>query len=310
VRDHHTTFVVESGASAFLYVIGGTDNWTTTHDDVQRTRLHDDGTLDAFERVGTLPGRRAGHATAVVGKTVVVIGGSDGHSPKRETYVVRIGPDGALGPFVSGPLLPQGTMHLACVARAPWVYCTGGLSASTGKSSALSLRARVGDDGTLSAFETQAPLDPTRSHHMTWIHRNWLYVGGGLIGSPMDGGGEDRKDILRAPLDDDGNLGAWEPAGEFPQPLSVSAAQLFDDAVYFFGGYNGANSNHKYSAEILRGIFAADGTIDGFDTLPAKLRVARAHVHQTPTWGRFIYSVGGKIDSEDSIGAVEVGTFE
>src|SRR5262249_39904955 len=71
VRDHHVTVIVGS----FLYVIGGTDAWTTIHDDVLRAHIGEDGSLGAFEHIGTLPEPRAGHAAVVVGQHFVISGG-------------------------------------------------------------------------------------------------------------------------------------------------------------------------------------------------------------------------------------------
>lgn len=47
-RDHHTTMVIETASSPWLYVIGGTDAWSVMHNDVQRARIGKDGKLGAF----------------------------------------------------------------------------------------------------------------------------------------------------------------------------------------------------------------------------------------------------------------------
>src|SRR5438067_2152208 len=55
-RDHHGTFVVEAGGQAFLYVIGGTDHFTSfLLDDVERAPIAADGTLGNLSQVGKLP---------------------------------------------------------------------------------------------------------------------------------------------------------------------------------------------------------------------------------------------------------------
>ena len=42
-----------------------------------------------------------------------------------------------------------------------------------------------------------------------------------------------------------------------------------------------------------------------------KLSVKRGHVHQTPTYKNFIYSIGGRgNDGLKSIGTIDVGTFD
>jgi hypothetical protein len=308
IRDHHATTVIETTTGPYLYVFGGTDDWRVLHDDAQRARIADDGTLGAFENAGKLPSPRAGHCMVKVKDRlllaggIVPAGGSMGVS--ASSVLVRIGADGKVSDSVPGPDLPRGVMHLSCEVQGDYVYALGGRGTNS-KSTTLSARAHINADGTLGAFEAQTPLSPDRSHHASFIREKRLYVMGGLTGDPT-GTYTDRSDVVMADIGDDGALGAWTPAGKLPTALGVSSAALYKDAVYTVGGLEGDGFTDK----IRRATFADDGTLSAFATLPNKLPAARGHVHQTPIWKTFMFSVGGKDDTQASLGTVDIGRFE
>jgi len=308
IRDHHTTAVIETAAGPYLYVFGGTDNWKTLHNDVQRARIHDDGTLDAFESAGTLPSPRAGHCLAKIKDRYLLAGGivpgvaTMGTS--ASTILLTVGADGKVSDVAPGPNLPTAVMHLTCDVQGDYVYALGGRG-SDSKSTTMSARAKIGADGSLGEFEAQTPLKPDRSHHASFIRDNRIYVVGGLTGDPT-GDYVDRSDIIMASIGADGALGAWSAAGKLPTALGVSSAQLYNDAVYLVGGLEG----NAFSDKIRRGTFNDDGTLAPIATMPGTLPAPRGHVHETPMWKTFFFSVGGQDDDFTSLGTVDVGSFK
>jgi hypothetical protein len=310
-RDHHTTHVVEMGGSAFLYVLGGTPGWKSIYDDVQRAKIKSDGSLEAFAPAGTLRAKRAGHVSAFYKDKVILIGGSVARGLSmaidRTSDVGTIGPDGALGGWTEGPTLPEAVMHATIEIKGEYLFVFGGRGQTTGASVDQVVRSKLGSDGTPGAFEAIAPLPESRSHHMSFQYGDYVYVAGGLTGDPVMNP-PSRKDIIRAKLGVDGSLGDWEPAGVIPKGLSISAAQVFARRVFFFGGLPVSGN---YTNVIQSAAFDPDGLLGETKPLPVKLSVGRGHVHQTPMYGRFIYSVAGKhgIGEDDSTGSVEIGTF-
>lgn len=307
VRDHHSTTIVETPGGAYLYVFGGTDDWKTLHNDVQRARIHDDGALDPFAAAGNLPGPRAGHCLAKVKDRYLLAGGivpgSGTMGLSKTSVLVRIGEGGKITDPIPGPDLPQAVMHLSCEAEGDYVYALGGRGAT--KSTTMSARAKIAADGTLGAFEAQTALKPDRSHHASFIREKRLYVVGGLTGDPT-GDYVDRSDAIVADIAADGTLGPWSAAGKLPTTLSVTSAQVYKDAVYIVGGLE----DSAFSDKIRRATFNDDGTLSAFATMPGKLPAARGHVHQTPMWKTFIFSVGGKDNNQTSLGTVDVGQFK
>lgn len=305
VRDHHASIVIETAAGPYLYVFGGTDDWTIIHGDIQRAKIHDDGALDAFEPAGKLMAPRAGHCIVRVKDKLLLAGGIVGSGPSRSTVVVGVGADGQVAEVGPGPDLPKGVMHLTCDVSSDYVYALGGRGGDS-RSTTMSARARINADGTVGLFEAQTPLKPDRSHHAAFVREKRLYVLGGITGDPT-GDLTDRSDAIVADIDADGKLGAWSPAGKLPVSLSVSSAQVYKDAVYVIGGLEGGDT---FSDKIRRATFQPDGTLTPFATLPGNLPEGRGHVHQTPMYKSLIFSVGGKNNTQKSIGTVDVGRFE
>ncbi len=309
-RDHHTTHVIEVGGAPYLYVFAGTDGWRSLHTDVQRAPIGPDGALGAFENVGTLPEGRAGHCIIVKGDRLFILGGVVGterSGPSKSTLTARVGSDGKIVDIAEGPSLPIAVMHLTCAAHDDTLYAFGGRGVRS-RSTTLSARAKMNADGSLGAFEEEAPLSPDRSHHATFVRNGRVYLMGGLTGDPTKTS-IDRQDVVSAEILAGGRLGPWTAAGALASPLSVSAALLRDDVVWVLGGYEGADAA-GYTDRVQRGTFAKDGSIASFEVVDAKLPQARAHVHQTPVYGKHLYSVAGKSSEQEPVGTIDIGTFE
>jgi hypothetical protein len=307
-RDHHTTMVIETASGPWLYVVGGTDAWEIMHHDVQRARIGKDGKLGAFESAGSLPDPRAGHCMVKKGDRLYLFGGVVGvraSAPSKTSVVLTLDADGKVVSSAPGPELPMAVLHLACELVGDHVYALGGRGESN-KSTTLSARTTIAADGSASAFEDLTPLVPDRSHHATFVRGKNLYVLGGITGAPTGSNSKNRKDAVVAEIAADGKLGPWFAAGALPTSISVSSAQLHEDFVYVAGGLE----EDGFTNKIRRATFNEDGTLTEFTTLKATLPDPRGHVHQTPMYGAFIYSVGGKNDDNESLGTIDVGRFE
>ncbi len=309
-RDHHTTHVFEVSGVPYLYVIGGTLSWRSIYGDVQRAKINADGSIESFQPAGTLLKKRAGHTTVRAKDKIIVLGGSTpvGASVTigATTEVGTLKADGSLGDFVEGPKMPEGLMHHTAVVQGDYLFVFGGRGNAKGVSVNQVLRSRLAADGTPGPFEAIAPLAEARSHHMTFVSNGHVYLFGGMTGDPVDNP-PNRTDVIRAAFGEGGSLGEWEPAGSLPRGgLAVTSAELFGRQVYVMGGLPGG---HSYTKNIYVAPLGEDGVLGAFAVLPQKLAQGRAHVHQTPMFGRYIYSVAGHVDGDDSIGTVEIGEF-
>lgn len=309
VRDHHTTTVLEARGRPFVYVIGGTDGWATVHSDVLRAPIQSDGSLGPFEKIGDLPQSRAGHTTVVVGRQILVSGGIT-HVPGGlvlldTTVVSTLQDDGSLGPWGPGPTLPEPVMHHTCHSSGMTVFCVGGRIRGN-FTGALAVRTELKGDGTFAPWTPVTPLASTRGFHQSFIYRGALFVAGGLHRDAPMPTFDMLKDVISAEIAADGSLGPWKSAGELPQHLSISAAEIFNDRVYFVGGMDADRALDTVTAAS----FASDAGLTDFQQLDSRLSRPRMHVHQCPVYRKWIYSIGGRDSNDSSLGTVDVGTFQ
>jgi hypothetical protein len=309
-RDHHFTMVHEVAGVPYLYVMGGEkDDFATVYDDIQRAKIADDGSLGAFEAAGTIPNGIAGSGFAVVGEDVVLFGGIVGPQGIFTNVIqsARFSADGKLTGWKPGPsTLPQKVMHASAVAVGRDVYVFGGTTG--GSASTISGKLTVNADGSLTPLVPLTPLSPGRSHQAAFVAQGGVYLVGGLDMGPV-GDPPSRKDVVRATFEADGTIGKWQNVGKLENPLSISAAQQVGCSILFIGGLDDTVGG-PYSDGVLRGSLSNDNSFRTEKTLAEKISVARGHVHQTPVYKKFLYSVGGRTNDQKQIGTIDIGTID
>lgn len=304
-RDHHATAIALSDAGPMLYVIGGVVDNTEDLASVEIAPIQSDGSLGAFHDGGALPETAAGAAIAVVGRTVLVIGGfrsRGGFHLSSQTDVAQLGADGALGEWTEGPEMSTTRFRGAAVAKGSNVYVVGGLMGNNTNNTERVERAVVGADGVVGAWERMPDLPEKRSHHGLVEAQGGLWVTGGLTGDPA-GTHTDFDDVLFAPILEDGSLGEWAEVGTLPNVLVTHSSFVVGDYLYVAGGVHEThNTDEVWRASIAGGVLGA------WEAMPP-LPTPRAHAHQTPFFDGFVYAPGGAYNHA-SIADVFVGRFE
>jgi hypothetical protein len=189
----------------------------TVHDSVQR---FDPGTRSA-RVIGRLPGARADVTAAVVGHTVVLIGGFDGIGPQRDVWVAA---DGRR--FHTIAELPQAIRYAAVVADGDCVCVFGGLISDgeyDGRFSDPVQRVCVSSHPSAAAI---ARLLPTPLAHATraLVAGRVLVMGGSTPHGPSGS-------ILRF----DASSRRFVRVGRLP-PLTDAAVATVGDTAYVLGG--------------------------------------------------------------------------
>ena len=297
-RDHHVTFI----AGHFLYVAGG-NTYANLLSDVWRTRLLEDGTLGDWEPATPFPAPRGGHSVVVTDRTIVITGGQFSNRANTPTTLVApVDSEGRIGAWSDGIPLPGPRFHHASATSGGWIYVTGGLEART--SVAQVEGAKLGPDGAPHEWVQLTPLPTPRSHHASFVYEGALYVVAGLNGNPA-GENEQLRDILRAPIKADGTLGEWTTVGRLDSAYATHAAFVRDGWLYVVGG---VENNARFVATVQRAPIRENGTL-GFFEVTTPLPVGRGHVHQTPLWKDYVYSVGGSANRRLMQG-VYIGNFK
>jgi hypothetical protein len=303
-RDHHATFVAESDAGAFLYVLGGVRDMNTLLSSAEAAPLGADGSVGAWAPATTLPETMAGHMVAVVDRTVIVTGGyRAGPSLSNKTEYAEIGADGRIGLWADGPTLAATRFHHAMIAVKGSLYVAGGLTGNNTDNTTLVERSVV-SAGSVGAWSQLTPLPQKRSHHSLATDGTALFVTAGLTGDPA-GVHTDFKDVLRAPILEDGTIGDWATVGQLPATLGTHASFVHLGYLYVAGG---VESNLVNTPRVRRAQIGAEGKLGVWEDV-AEMPIGRAHCHHTPVHGAFVYAVGGAVNHA-STAEVFIGHFE
>lgn len=300
-RDHHVSFAVASAAGPALYVAAGARSSGAANDRVERAWINDDGSLDSWEDLEDLPEGLVGPGLAQDGSTLVMVGGllASGETTTG-ALLATVAADGDLT-VAEGPELTTSRYHPGTTMVGGYVFATGGMNQTATSQDVLDSIERASfTGGVLGDWEDAGTLDAQTTHHAVFGWGDHLYVVGGGDSNTA------RDSILRAAVDSDGQLGAWEEVGLLPEGRATSAATVFLDQVYIVAGMTTLTGGEVDT--VLRATLYADGSVGDFEEL-APLPSARAHSHQAPLYEGVIYSIGGSIDHEVQDG-VYLGRLE
>lgn len=344
VIDHHTTFIIERTDGAYLYVLGGVEpdplgeTVVSYNDRISAAKIQADGTLGPWEhhdfRYGiAFHGQTQYHPVDTPTSTIVAWSGGLLH-PSTDTdlapaanpytfaaeFAMGAGPGlDRMFPGMGGDVATttgdlteavlHGTLHRRLRddgTRGDFFFVGGGAG------SALSSATRRYELST-EMWATDTALPGPRSHHALVEIDRHMYVLGGFSGTVLAPVGEPA--ILRSTHDAEGHVTGWENVGTMDEPPWTTAAFVRDNFIYVVGG--GISGGHHGDGEFLdrvrRAPIMADGHIGAFVDLNGHLPVARSHVHQTPVYGNYVYSVGGRVREGSTLHAqnrIFVGTFE
>jgi hypothetical protein len=297
--DHHVTFVTSGTRGDWLHVLGGHASGRF-HGNGYQARIGRDGALAAWEKTEGLPAARAGMAFATDARIVLLIGGrSSAEDVMRDVYIAPVWGDGRLGAFKAAPFaLPAPRVHTAAVMHGEWVYVIGGNDGAAATASVL--RARYSRTSGLGAWTEATALPGARSHQSAFVHAGAIYVVGGVSGESQPVG-----EVLRATIEKDGTLGAWQVVSKLDAKFATHASVVKDGYLYVIGGVEDAA---RTSEGVLRAPLAKDGTIGAWEATASPLPAARAHVQQVPVLRDFLFSVGGTRGGQ-ALDEVVVGKF-
>ena len=272
-----------------LYLVGGHDSVPSVHASVERARVFADGSLGAFRDAGaSLLVEREGACAVAVGDHIYVIGGQQqagAYTPLVER-ATRLA-DGSLSAFAAASELVTARRSAGCVVIGESLYVVGGQIARDPNDFTGSVeRAPLLEDGSLGPFEAvTSSLQAPRARHATLVIDDELLVLGGTTAANYV-----EASVERAPIADDGSLGAFEtlPFALVAPRRDMSALRL-DDTLYVIGGTE--------APESLEAAPLANGSLAGpFATLPFPLAAPRRG-HTAEIVDNHVYLFGGHAPS-------------
>lgn len=117
---------------------------------------------------------------------------------------------------------------------------------------------------------------------------DYVYLFGG-----RDAQDNSRDTIYRAPIQLNGTLGTWEPAGAMPRPLYLHATVVSENFIYIIGGWNTTEplDTLKPNNAVWRGEILADGRIGNW-VLESNYPI-QITLHQAVVVNQRIFVLGG-----------------
>ena len=276
-RHGHTNIVIGNQ----LYVIGGAADGIL--DSVERAIIHGDGSLGPFVAVpeAHLVNARDRHASALVGRSLYVLGGTGRAGLLDDVERASIEPDGSLGPFapVAGVTLKTARAGHAAAVLGNALYVVGGVGGGGPLASAE--RAPLDADGLLGAFATSSvTMVAARGDHSTALVGNYLYAIGGASNRAL-------ASVERATINVGGQLQPSVAAGVFVVPRNEAATVVLGDFLYVIGGSTTAANT------IERAVVHADGSLDAFATVQDIALLTPRRSHTLAVIASYLYVIGG-----------------
>jgi Tol biopolymer transport system component len=187
----------------------------------------------------------------------------------------------------TNPLLNE-VYHTQAVAAQGYVYDIGGEQIDFIGSSLIQ-RAKIQNDGSLSAWDTIAYMPTERFAHAVVVNNNYLYI---IDGEAIEYSGNFNT-VIRAKFNSDGTLGNWisEPSTNYAR--HGSAAVVVNGYIYLMGG---ADSGGARLNSVERAKINDDGSLGSW-TLTSPMINSRWHVKAVADKG-YIYAIGGANNSD------------
>jgi hypothetical protein len=268
-----------------VYIFGGRDS--TALLSIERATIGTDRTLSTFSTLAgvTLVTARYGHACAIVGNYLYILGGF-GNTALDSIERAVINTDGSLGAFVSVPGISLTMARYGHKARVVgnYLYVIGG---TRGNSSLRDVeRATINSDGTLGDFTPvpSASLMTERAGHTVEVLGNHLYVVGGASSNGI------HNTVEFAPLSDTGSLGSFAllPEVTLTTARRNHTTTIIGNYIYDIGGYSNSLLN-----TVERSVLNTGGTLGPFAIVPGLTKPRERASPPSAVLGNYIYLIGG-----------------
>ena len=260
---------------------------STAQNRVARDRITA-GTVGAWSATTAIPSERADLASVAHNGFVYAIGGRDiDYIPSSNVWVAAVNANGSLGAWASTSALPSGRHALSSAVFDGFVYAIGGINGNDDLLTDV-LVAPINADGTIGGWSSTTALPVGEYFHSSFAYNGFLYVTGGFDVNFAAIG-----DVLVAPINADGSVGAWSSTTSLPSGRGFHSTLAYNGFLYTVGGGPGLG---ELSGDVLVASINADGTIGSWLSTTS-LPLARG-LHSCIAHNGFLYSIGGLADPD------------
>jgi hypothetical protein len=249
----------------------------------------------------------AANASVNPANYVFTVGGAADQTNLATTNVFRAAaqPSGALSAWTSATPLPVARAYQATVAASAYtaaldtttteayLYAIGGIDAS-GATVNTVYYSKIALDGSNGAWLTATPLPAAIHSASAVVFRGYIYVVGG-----SDGQNAPTATALRAAVNADGTLGAWQTISGLPAGVAFQGLVNFGPYLYAVGGdantvapMQSTTSGGEMSSTYLARVNLRTGDLSGAWSPLASMSKGRSK-HNTVVGGGYLFTTSG-----------------
>lgn len=275
-----------------VYAIGGQTEGGALLNRVARSPVS--ASVSPWQNDQALPSSLYGHAVASVDNTLYVMGGWNGRENVSTVYRGTATTSGLSG-WTTAASMPEGRSLLAtavykATSGATVLFAVGGWN---GFQPVTTVFRAVVSPGGLNWGPVRAMQGSVYGHAavvVTSHSGNYLYVLGG------NNGKERLNRVDRAPIDDQGNLGQWEPSAPLPEAREFHTAAVFKGQIVVVGGRDasGASRGTAWSAQINENGSLAPWSKTDFAAMSDPLDRHAMTIAFSENCGAMLYVAGGR----------------
>lgn len=284
--------------NGYLYVIGGTDGFSSQYNSVFYAPIYANGQVGAWTATSNFDSTTRNELAAVIyNGRIYVIGGYDGVNGV-DTSTVFFGaidaPGGAAPSWSSGGTFTTAREGHSTVAYNGYLYILGGQTATNTQTNEVRY-APINADGTIGTWNTTNAFTASigRADFSAFAYQGFMYVVGGVSGSATY-----YNDVRYASIASNGTLGAWADGGNnFTTARAGLTSVAYNGYIYVLGGETAAATSSSASvvnttAQDQYAPIGTSGAITAAFTNTTAFTTPRAG-HASFVYNGYVYVMGG-----------------
>lgn len=259
--------VARSGLSlvalkGYLYAFGGATGASegTGSTLIEKTRIKNDRTVDAWTTSGALPAARSYMGADTRASRAVLVAGDESGTKRNTSYVVQLNNGGrettstwtASSSFTSGVGGASARQYHGTAAYNGYLYITGGNTSGSNYTTDVQY-APLNPDGSVGTWATTSALPVQLFGHDSFAYGGYLYTVGG-----------NSLSAYYAKINSDGTLQSWATTGSaFASLRHFARTAVYNGRVYVTGGVASLVSGDA-SAQVSYATINNNGTLSSW----------------------------------------------
>jgi len=254
--------------NGYIYSVGGGVEGAGSVATVYYAPINPDGSIGPWQQTTSYPRTTEYQPVVCYNGRIYVISGHHTGWYHRDVYYAQPNPDGSISQWIRTTDFPTGANRHSGVAYEGYIYVVGGNDDNCNNPALNSVySAKINLDGSLGPWIATTPLPTDREDGALVAYNGYLYSIGGVhyTGSPYYCGYEGDDRVYYAPIQGNGQVGAWVQTTSLPRPINGFTAQVTSDGKIYVVGGNRWEYGQLYDSVYVASI-NPDGSVGSWTT--------------------------------------------